>query len=192
VVSADEPAQPSRRKLLTATGAVAIAGAAGLVSACGSGSQSSTHSNPLPPGAVDVGILNHGLDLKHYVIAAYTAAAPLLTGRMHAAAKRFLAQELSHASAVIALIEHAGGTPNSPQPTYDLGHPRGRKEIVRLLDAAENRQIAAFLEMIPMVSTGQPRTTLASIVANDAQQVSVLRLALKEGPIPSAFVTGHE
>jgi hypothetical protein len=42
------------------------------------------------------------------------------------------------------------------------------------------------------VTPGSTRATLASIVANDAQHVSVLRLSLKRGPIPSAFVTGHE
>jgi Ferritin-like domain len=192
VVSSENSAAPSRRTFLSATGAVALAGAAGLVSGCGSASHSTAQPSPLPPGAVDVGFLNHALDLKHYVIAAYTAAAPLLTGRAHAAAKQFLAQELSHASALITLIEHDGGTPNPPQSKYPLGHPRGRGGILRLLDTAENSVIAALVEIIPAVSPGSTRATLSSIVANDAQHVSVLRLALRRGPIPSAFVTGRE
>jgi Ferritin-like domain len=192
VVSAEESAAPSRRTLLRAAGAVAIAGAAGAVSGCGSASRASTHQNPLPPGAVDVGVLNHALDLKHYVVAAYTAAAPLLTGRAHAASKKFLGDDLTHASALISMIQDAGGNANDPQPTYALGHPRGRDGVLRLLDRAENGVIAAFLGIIPTVSPGPVRATLASIVANDAQHVSVLRLLLGHGPIPSAFVTGRE
>lgn len=177
--------------MLRATGAAVIA-AAGLVAACGSASHSSTQASSLPPGTEDVDILNHGLDLKHYVIAAYTAATPYLSGHAHAAGKQFLAEELAHASALIGLIQDAGGTPNAPQPTYQLGHPRSRTGILRLLDSAENKVITAFIEMVPAVSSGSTRATLASIVANDGQHVSVLRLTLREGPIPSAFVTGHE
>ena len=57
---------------------------------------------------------------------------------------------------------------------------------------AENKVIANFIDMIPELSSGSTRATIASIVANDAQHVSVLRLTLHKSPIPDAFVTGHE
>jgi bacterioferritin (cytochrome b1) len=192
VVSSEDQPSASRRGLLRATGAAVVAGAAGLIAACGSASHSSSQATVVAPGNVDVDVLNHALDLKHYMIAAYTAATPYLGGRARAAGKKFLAEELSHASALISLIQKAGGTPNSPQSSYQLGHPHSRKAILRLLQSAEDKMIATLIDTIPEVTASSSRTTLASMVANDAQHVSVLRLNLREAPIPSPFVTGRE
>jgi hypothetical protein len=192
VVSSEDPASASRRGLLRVTGAAAVAGAAGLIAACGSSSHSSSQTTVAAPGNAAVDALNHALDLKHYMIAAYTAATPYLGGRAHAVGKKFLAEELSHASALISMIQKAGGTPNPPQSSYALGHPRSRKAILRLLDGAEDRMITTFIDTIPVVTLPSARTTLASIVANDAQHISVLRLNLREEPIPAPFVTGRE
>jgi bacterioferritin (cytochrome b1) len=191
-VSAEDPASSSRRGVLRAAGVAAVAGAAGLITACGSASRSSSQTTVAAPANEDVDALNDALDLKHYMIAAYTAATPYLGGRAHAAGKKFLAEELSHASALISLIQKAGGTPNPPQASYPLGHPHSRKAILRLLENAENKMIATFIDTIPAVTAPPTRTTLASIVANDAQHVSVLRLNLHEPPIPAPFVTGRE
>ncbi len=187
-MSDEEPAS-SRRQLLGAL-------AAGLatvefVSACGSSSR--LHVGRIPPavGQTDVEDLNHALALKQYAVAAYTAATPLLRGAEHAAAKRFLGQDLSHVSQLMSLIKHAGGIPNPPRATYDLGHPRDARGLLKLLDTAENDVIAGFLQLVPKVSPGVVRAELCAILANDAQHVSVLRLELRRNPIPTAFVTGH-
>jgi Ferritin-like domain len=190
VVSDEEPA--SRRQLLRAGAASAAIVTAELLSACGSSSRTHVGRIPQPVRETDVGYLNHALDLKHYAVGAYTAATPLLKGRAHAAAKRFLGQDLSHVSELMGLITRADGTPNQPQQTYDLGHPRGAHGILRLLDAAENAVIAGFLELLPNVAPGAVRGILASIIANDAQHVVVLRLALRRNPIPAALMSGHE
>ena len=140
----------------------------------------------------DVVYLNHALGLKQYSVAAYTAATPLLRGREHVMGKRFLGQELSHASQIMSLIRHAGGMPNPPPSSYNFGHPRGSRGILQLLYTAENSIIAGYLKLLPNVSPGVVRAELCAIFANDAQHVSVLRLGLRRDPIPDAFVTGHE
>jgi hypothetical protein len=144
------------------------------------------------PASTDVEHLNRLLDLEYFVSAAYTAATPLLHGRQYAAAKIFLGQELAHISSVITLIQRADGEPHQPQPSYDLGRPRGSRELLTLLDRAERVSIAAFLELIPRISIGTARSTLASILANDAQHVSVLRIALGHNPAPRPLLTAHE
>lgn len=189
-MSAEEPS--SRRRLFGLTAAGAAITAAELLSACGSSSRTHVGRIPESARAPDVGYLNHALDLKHYMVGAYTAATPLLKGRTHAAAKRFLAQDLSHVSQLISLIKHAGGTPNEPQPVYNLGRPHGPNGILQLLENAENSVIAGFQELLPKVAPGTVRASLASIIANDAQHVTVLRLNLRRNPIPVAFVTGHQ
>jgi hypothetical protein len=190
VVSAEEPAGSSRRQLLGA--AAAGVATAGLVAGCGHSSSLHVGSISEAAGETDVTYLNHALGLKQYVVAAYTAGTPLLRGHEHAMGKRFLGQDLSHASQIMSLIKHAGGTPNPPPSNYDLGHPRGPRGILGLLDTAENAVIAGFLQLLPNVSPGVVRAELCAIFANDAQHVAVLRLALRRDPIPVAFVTGHE
>ena len=192
MVSSEEPAGSSRRQLLGAAAAAAGVATAGLLAGCGNTSRLHVGDISDAAGETDVVYLNHALGLKQYAIAAYTAATPLLRGHEHAMGKRFLGQDLSHASQIMSLINHAGGTPNPPPSSYDLGHPRGPDGILRLLDTAENAVIAGFLQLLPHVSPGVVRAELCAIFANDAQHVAVLRLALRRDPIPVAFVTGHE
>ncbi len=192
MVTAEEPAGSSRRKLLGAAATAAGLAAAGLVTGCGHSSR--LHVGDISPaaGETDVTYLNHALALKQYSVAAYTAATPLLRGHEHIMSKHFLGQDLSHASQIMSLINHAGGTPNPPPNSYDFGHPRGSRGILHLLEAAENAIISGYLQMLPHVSPGVVRAEVCAIFANDAQHVAVLRLGLRRDPIPDAFVTGHE
>jgi Ferritin-like domain len=190
-VSDEEPAS-SRRQLLGVAAAAGGLATVELVSACGSSSRLHVGKIPQAVGQSDVDHLNRALGLKQYAVAAYTAAVPLLRGHEHTAAKRFLGQDLAHASQLIGLIKHAGGTPAPARATYDLGHPQGSRGLLKLLDTAENDTIAGFLQLVPKVSPGVVRAELCAILANDAQHVSVLRLSLRRNPIPAAFVTGHE
>lgn len=179
----------SRRTLLTTSGAAV--GAAFALSACASESDSlDVHKIPPEARNVDVQILNALLDREYKVIAAYTAGIPLLSGHVHEAASAFLNQEITHAGELYGLIKQAHGNGNRAKASYELGRPHTRKQIVELLRSLEQAQIAAYLEAIPNVSPGSVRAALASIMANDAQHLVVLRRALRVEPIPSAFVSG--
>jgi hypothetical protein len=194
VVSENECAATSRRTLLRVAGASATAGVLAGVSACGSGSSARTHTAPIstPAMQVDIQLLNGALDLEYRAIALYTAAVPLLGGRAHAAAKLFLEQELAHASTLISLIGDSNGKPNKQRPSYDFGHPRGRRGLFALLVTLENQQVASYVNAITQLSTGPIRAAIASILANDAQHLSVSLLLLGRNPIPAAFVTGQQ
>jgi hypothetical protein len=183
----------TRRKLLCGSGAGAAAGAMLAIMGCASRSRR-PKVHKIPPAArnADVAILNQLLDREHRAIAAYTAAIPLLSSHVQDAAKQFLSQELTHAGELGGLIKQAGGNANKPQPSYDLGQPGSRKQLVELLHALEQAQIAGYVEAVPNVSPGSVRAALAAILANDAQHVVVLRRALRIEPLPSAFVTGSE
>ncbi len=147
---------------------------------------------PPPARQTDISHLNRALALKQYAVSAYTAATPLLRGREHAAAKLFLGQDLAHVSTLMSLIKRADGIANPPSASYNLGHPTGAESILVLLERAENAVISGFLELLPKVSPGSVRATLASIIGADAEHVTVLRLGLRRNPIPTAFVTGRE
>jgi hypothetical protein len=180
---------PSRRTLLRTAGTVVLAGAGSAALGCGSQQHtSSSPEKPPPSKAGDVELLNHALDLEYYVAAAYTATTPLLHGRAHTAAKLFLGQELAHISRLIGLIHHADGIEHQPQASYDLGHPRGTKAILRLLSTVEEAVIAGYLEVIPKLRDGKARSGLSAILANDAQHASVLFRELGRPLVPAAFL----
>ncbi len=196
VADDDGAASHTRRALLrTSTGGVAAGAlvAATAVAGCGNGSRRpDVHKIPPSARGTDVMVINGLLDLCERTIAAYTATVPLFGGHLHAAMKQFLDQDLDHAGELYRLIKQAGGQANKPRPSYDLGQPRGRKDLLALLHGLEAQMVARYLAAIPQLSPGSVRAAIASILASDAQHVVVLRLALRLDPLPSAFVTGNE
>jgi hypothetical protein len=193
---ADSESTSSRRALLRTSSLAAAGGSAALVAAC-----STRHTKPAPvesPGAkpsalrADVGILQSALDLEHRGIAAYTAGIPLLDGRTHAAARQFLLQEFAHAAELSALIRQGGAKPNLASASYQLGNPGSASEVLGLLHTIERDSIAAYLEAIPKLTPGILRSRVASILANEAEHISVLRALLGHPAVPDAFVTPGE
>ncbi len=185
--SGGEPS--SRRRVMLAAGA-GLAGA--VLAACGSQSIRQQVHNSQPALSTDVDLLNSLLHVEHVGIAAYTAGIPLLAQPTAQAGQLFLNDELSHAGDLAGLVREAGGKPIKPAPSYVLGHPRNSEEVLMLLHAVERAQITAYLNAIPRLEPGVVKQQVASILANDAQHVAVVRAALGLTAIPSAFVTGRE
>jgi bacterioferritin (cytochrome b1) len=179
----------SRRGLLRAAGA----GVAGLIVAgCGSQSLKAQVGNSAPVLGTDIDLLNQLLHLEHVGIWAYTAATPLLPPSVTKAGSLFLNDELAHAGALANLIRAAGGKPMKPASSYPIGHPRNSQEVLEVLHAVENMQISAYLGAIAALAPGSVKQSIASIMANDAQHVAVVRAALHRPAVPSAFVTGKD
>jgi len=181
----------SRRALLRGAGVTVAAGAALGLTACGGTRHHHVPADPVAARA-DVALLNAAIDAEYHAIAAYTAGIPILGGRQRDAAKQFLNQDLTHATELISLIKKAGGAAHDRSPSYDLGHPRTARDVLALLNTLENRQIAAYVDAIPRLSPGSVRASVASILANDAEHVSILNVALGTPGAPDAFVTGRE
>jgi hypothetical protein len=172
-------------------GASAAAGAAAALGGCGGSSHH--HKRRHGPAADrNVGLLDHALRLERRAIAAYTAGIPLLAGSDKLIATQFLKQELLHAGRLIALIQAMGGRVQARSQSYDLGQPRTPRQIIELLHAVEQAEIAAYLELFPELTGGALRANVATILANDAQHVAILRRALGEPPVPSAFPSAAE
>ena len=188
----DEPSEgepSSRRSMLRAAGA-GLAGA--VLAGCGSQSIRAQVRNSRPVLHNDVDLLNHLLHLEHVAIAAYTAGTPLLVPATSKAGQLFLNDEISHAGDIAGLVREVGGKPIKPAPTYELGHPRTSQEVLMLLHAVENAQIRAYINAIAVLRPGTLKQQVASILANDAQHITVVRAALGQPAIPSPFVTGRE
>jgi rubrerythrin len=181
----------SRRAFLHAAGVTVTSGSAVFLAACGRGRASSASATTgAAPRAADVAILNNAIDLEHRAIAAYTAAIPLLSSTTQKAAKQFLLQEFAHASALSSLIKGDGGKPRPVAPSYNLGRPRDVADVLTLLHMIERAAITAYVDAIPKLSPGTLRARIASILANEAQHIALVRQALGQPPVPEALVTG--
>jgi hypothetical protein len=185
-----DPRSPvSRRQLLGASGA---AGATALLAACGG----SSHDRPgLSPGTVnraDAAIVNELLAVEYYAATAYIAGVPLLSGHNLRLAKWFLNQELSHIDELTNLARAAHVAPRGEGGNYELGHPRSARDLLELFHRVEQLTIRAYLSAIPRLSEGSVRASAVSILANEAQHVSIVRRNLGLTQVPAAVVTGAE
>ena len=181
----------SRRSLLTG-GAAATTVA--LLSAC-SGAKP-LREKVAGGGKVskaDIEPLNALLDVEHHAIAAYAAGFQLLHPRspQAKAAAQFLAQEMAHAVQLSDLIRRARGKPRRARASYDLGHPQGPADVLALLKRIEQEQLGAYLSTIPQLTGSGSRFAAASIMANDAQHLAILRWQAGQAPTPDALVTGR-
>jgi hypothetical protein len=184
---------PSRRALLA--GAPASLAGAFALAGCGRKAKSGRQSVKRvarPIRQADVEILGEMLDLERHTVAAYTAGLPLLEKPQAKAAKQFLNDELQHTGELLALIKTAEGKPPPRAASYDLGHPTDAEEVLALLHGLERAQIAGYLDAIPRLAPGSVRAGVSTILASDAQHISILRLLQGSSPVPSAFVTGSE
>ena len=181
----------SRRELLAAAG---LAGGSALVAAgCGSTTSRPAKATAVAPAQLpDVVILNTLLDLEHLLEAAYVAAIPLLSHHNRRAATHFLQQELDHITRLQGIVQQFHGKPDSAKPSYDLGRPRGEAEVMGLLHRVENQAIRAYLDAIPRLAEGEARQTAGSILAVEAQHVSIIRRDLGLSPVPAPLVAGAE
>jgi hypothetical protein len=136
--------------------------------------------------AADISTLNALLDVENYAVAAYAAAIPLLGPGGQLIGKQFLSHELAHQVELTDLIKQGGGKPGKPAASYSLGNPRNQAQALALLESAERAQLRAYLRMIPSLSSGRIRGVVATIFANDAQHLAVLRQQQGQ-PLPGAF-----
>ena len=124
-------------------------------------------------------------------MAAYTAGIPLLRDPDAKAAKQFLDEELAaHGRAAVA---DQGGGRQAPLrgSSYDLGHPGDVPRCWRCCTGSSGRRSPPTWAR-SRLSPGPVRAAVASILANDAQHLAILRLAQGDDRVPSAFVTGSE
>jgi Ferritin-like domain len=184
-VDAEHSPLRSRRALLAAAG---VAGAAALAGCGGKPLREKIRGGARVPPE-DAATLNALLDVENYGVVAYAAGIPLLGSSEATAAKWLLGQDLAHVAELTELIKAAGGKPNKPAANYDLGHPGTSAEALALVERAERAQLHAYLALIPTLADAHVRAAVATISANDAQHLAVLRYT--GGQMPTqAFAVG--
>jgi Ferritin-like domain len=175
-----------RRALLLGVLAALLAGALG---SCGGGGSSGAGDKER-----DARTLNEILGRQLAAVAAYSKVLPTLHGADLAAAQQFRAQEQEHVDATTKTLRGIGGEADPPAETIETGDLKTRADSLGFLYEMESATLDAELGAVGKLTVDWPRPLIASMAANQAQHLVLLRRALGAKPleaIPAAFETGE-
>lgn len=190
----------ARRRFLT-IGGISVATAA-VLAACGPGnldtavpqSGEAPTTTGLPTrNYSDVVLLRTAASLERNAIAAYGAAAGLLSGATKAAAETFQAHHEAHALALDEQTEKLGGEPyTQPNPVVDERVLKPALTLVKtdvdalwLAHALESVAAHTYQTVVPLLSLPALRQAIMSIGSIEARHATVLAKVLGAKPFPA-------
>ena len=155
--------------------------------------------NAFAASSGDGEILSSAIRLEQVAVLAYSAA--IDSGRLTPAfakiATRFRDHERAHADTLTTALTDLGGTPPEKATQADLleavtglADARTQADLANLAIELELAAVAAYLDAHRKLIEAKLLQTGASIMANEAQHLVVLRQAVKLDPVPNAFETG--
>ena len=168
----------------------ALAALSLALGACGSGGGDSTTDR-----AADVEVLNGILGRQLAAVEAYGRALPALHDAAElAAVHAFRLQEQEHVDATTKTIRGLEGEADPPAEEIPSGPIRTRRQAFEFLYELESATIDAELNAVGRLTIGWPRPLIASMAANQAQHLVLIRQALGAGSfeiVPEPFETGE-
>ena len=176
-----------RRTFLGHTGAVLSGAAVALLAGREALAATSASS-----ASNDVRILNTALGAEYQAVAAYQLGAEsgLLEKEVAKLALRFQGHHKEHADVLAKTIAKLGGKAVGPQARYVFPTERlkGQQDVLRFAAGLEHGAVSAYLGAVPVFDDRQLAKAAASILGDEAMHWAILRQALGEDPVPSAFV----
>jgi hypothetical protein len=169
--------------------------AAALLALAACGGEGGEITTEVPDKEGDSQILNNILARQIAVVDAYDASLGALSGYRLALARELRAQEQEHVDAIVEALRKIGGEADPSDEAVSTPVLRGEAEHLAFLAELEGRTIELELGAISSLTAPGARTTLATILANQAQHLVLLRRALGATPlqaVPSAFENGTE
>jgi rubrerythrin len=158
--------------------------------------------NAFAASSADADIITAAIHLEQVAVLAYTTVldGKLLTPGFAGIVRRFRDHEQAHVTVLTkALADLGGTTPPPPATAKDvdavvkgLGDVRSQGDVARFAIELELAAIAAYYDAHRKLLDGKLLQTGASIMANEAQHLVVLRQAVKQDPVPNAFETGEK
>jgi hypothetical protein len=180
----------ARVRRALAIGALAVGLLAGLAS-CGGGGG----GDPTTDRQGDVAVLNEILGRQIAAVEAYGRVLPVLHDAADLAAVRgFRAQEQEHVDATTKTLRGLEGEADPPAEEIPSPPLRTRRQAFEFLYELESATIDAELHAVDELTIGWPRPLIASMAANQAQRLVLIRRALgaeRSELIPEAFETGE-
>jgi hypothetical protein len=180
----------ARRALLLA-GALLLTLAAAAAGCGGGGGGGSTSASEKER---DAKLLNDVVGRQVAVVKTYPKVLPTLTGPYHAMAQQFLAQEQEHLDATTKTLRGRGVKAEPSEETIEPSDLKTRADSLEFLYEMESATTDFELSVVGKLNAGSARPLIASMAANQAQRLVLLRQALgakRVDAIPSAFETGE-
>jgi len=143
--------------------------------------------------AGDVRFLNTALGAELEAIAAYQVGAEsgLLQKPVLALALTFQGHHKEHADVLSKTIATLGGKAVSPKEKYmfPVEKLKTQADVLRFAATLEKGAVSAYLGAVPLFGDRDLAKAAASILGDEAMHWAVLRNALGEAPVPSAFMS---
>ena len=182
----------SRRGLLRVGGQATLSAAAiALLAGCETMAASRQATAAADPSN-DVGILNTALGLEYQAIAAYQVGAQsgLLKKPVLDLAVQFQGDHKKHAEVLASTVAKLGGTAVTAKSDY--GFPvatlKTQADVLRFAANLEQGAASAYLGAVPAFMNKDLAKAAASILGDETMHWAILRSALGENPVPSAFI----
>jgi rubrerythrin len=141
----------------------------------------------------DVTILNTALAAELEAVAAYQVGAEsgLLERPVLALAGQFQGHHREHADVLAQTIRKLGGKPAQAKSKYEfpVSGLKTQADVLRFAAGLEKGAVSAYLGAVPLFRSRELAKAAASILGDEAMHWAVLRQALGENPVPSAFVS---
>ena len=143
--------------------------------------------------AEDAQILNTALGAELEAIAAYQlgAESKLLQKPVLDLALTFQGHHKEHADLLAKTVEKLGGKPVAAKAKYNFPAEqlKSQADVLRFAAKLEQGAVSAYLGAVPLFGNRDLAKAAASILGDEAMHWAILRQALGEVPVPSAFVS---
>ncbi len=187
VPTQDAPEMETRRSFLGKSGLVLSGAAVALLA----GREALAKGNP--SASSDVNVLNSALGAELEAIAAYQVGAEsgLLQKPVLALAVTFQGHHKEHADVLAKTILKLGGQPVSAKAKYSFPVEtlKTQADVLRFAAMLEKGAVSAYLGAVPVFDNRDLAKAAASILGDEAMHWAILRNALGEAPVPSAFMS---
>jgi rubrerythrin len=142
--------------------------------------------------ASDVQILNTALGAELEAIAAYQVGAEskLLQKPVLDLAVTFQGHHKEHADVLAKTIGKLGGKAVTAKAKYDfpVEKLKTQADVLKFAAKLEQGAVSAYLGAVPLFGNRDLAKAAASILGDEAMHWAILRNALGEAPVPSAFM----
>jgi rubrerythrin len=143
--------------------------------------------------ANDVQILNTALGAELEAIAAYQVGAEskLLEKPVLDLAVTFQGHHKAHADLLAKTVAKLGGKAVAAKADYHfpVDQLKSQADVLKFAAKLEQGAVSAYLGAVPLFGNRDLAKAAASILGDEAMHWAVLRQALGEAPVPSAFMS---
>jgi len=144
--------------------------------------------------AADIEVMNVALSQELTLVQVYRHSLRLLRGEDRDIARRFLAQEEEHINAITKVLRGLRGETEGEVEEVDYSDVRDAEDALLQLYEITNLQLMHYIDDVAHLETIAPRALVATMAANEAQHLTVLRQLLgsdRAGSVPEAFDDGE-